>query len=429
MANLTVPQGAALSVGAVLGTGVIGLPALASRTAGPASLVAWLGLVILSVPLAATFAALGARYPDTGGVATYVRRAFGDRAAAVVGWSFYFAVPVGAPAAALFAGQYVENAVGGGAVTVYGTCAALIAAVIAANAFGLRVSGRLQLGLGALLVALILLATTVSLPHARTANLHPFAPHGWLAVGSAATILVWSFAGWEATTSLAAEFRDPARDLPRVTAIAVVVVGVLYLGVATASILVLGPSGQSPAPLAELLARGTGGPVRLLAAVAAVLLTFGAMNAYFAGSARLGAALARDGALPHWLARGGAAGEVPRRSLTAVGGLSAASMAVVGLAGFGSRPLILLATGCFVLVYVLGTAAAVRLLPRGAWSRRAAVVAFTCSCVLLVLTGVYIVWPLALSVGALVYLRLRRTGAAPAVAGRDLAVAADPRSG
>ncbi len=97
---MTVPQGAAVSIGAVLGTGVIALPALAAQIAGPASLVAWVALILLSVPLAWTFAALGARYPDAGGVSTYVRNAFGGRAAAVVGWCFYFAVPVGAPAAA-----------------------------------------------------------------------------------------------------------------------------------------------------------------------------------------------------------------------------------------------------------------------------------------------------------------------------------------
>jgi amino acid efflux transporter len=82
-------QGAALYVGAVLGTGVIALPALAADVAGPASLLAWLALVLISVPLAATFAALGARYPDAGGVATYVRNAFGARAAAVVGWCLW----------------------------------------------------------------------------------------------------------------------------------------------------------------------------------------------------------------------------------------------------------------------------------------------------------------------------------------------------
>ena len=86
--HLTVLQGAALYIGAVLGTGVIALPALAAKVAGPASLLAWLGLVVLSAPLAATFAALGARHPDAGGVATYARRAFGARASALVGWCF-----------------------------------------------------------------------------------------------------------------------------------------------------------------------------------------------------------------------------------------------------------------------------------------------------------------------------------------------------
>src|SRR6476646_3995832 len=127
--SLTVAQGAALSVGAVLGTGVITLPALAAGIAGPASLVAWLALVVLSVPLAATFAAMGARFPDGGGVSTYVRRAFGSKAGAAVGWCFYFAVPVGAPPAALMAGGYVADAVGGGRAAAVATAAGIIAGV------------------------------------------------------------------------------------------------------------------------------------------------------------------------------------------------------------------------------------------------------------------------------------------------------------
>jgi len=38
----------------------------AAEVAGPASLVAWIALIILSAPLALTFAALGARHPDGG---------------------------------------------------------------------------------------------------------------------------------------------------------------------------------------------------------------------------------------------------------------------------------------------------------------------------------------------------------------------------
>ena len=114
---MSVAQGAALTIGAVLGTGVISLPAMAAGIAGPASILAWLALVVLSAPLALTFAALGARFPDAGGVSTYARRAFGSRAATAVGWLFYVVVAVGAPPAAAFAGGYVADLVGGSRTT------------------------------------------------------------------------------------------------------------------------------------------------------------------------------------------------------------------------------------------------------------------------------------------------------------------------
>ena len=50
------------------------------------------------------------------------------------------------------------------------------------------------------------------------------------------------------------------------------------------------------------LSLGFGAPGRVITTVVAVLLTVGAMNAYFAGGARLGAALGRDGSLPTWFA-------------------------------------------------------------------------------------------------------------------------------
>jgi amino acid efflux transporter len=407
--RLTALQGAALYIGAVLGTGVIALPALAAEAAGPASLLAWLALVLLSAPLAATFAALASRYPDAGGVSTYVRYAFGPRAAAIVGWCFYFAVPAGAPAAAMFAGSYVASAFGGGVHTVMITAVALIAGVTLVNAFGVTVSGKLQLILAALLVSLLLVAIVTSAPHAKVANLHPFAPHGWLAVGSAAALLVWSFAGWEAITHLAAEFEQPQRDMPRAAAIAVLVVGLLYLGVAATTVLVLGSrAGATAAPLAQLLAIGIGGQVRVLAAVAALLLTFGTMNAYFAGAAKLGAALGRDGALPAWLAHGSQAGDVPRRSLALIAGLAIGMLAAASAAGLGAKPLVLLTTGSFVMVYALGSAAALRLLDRGSWARRSALFALIADTALLFMTGWYLLWPAAISLGALLYQYLTR---------------------
>jgi amino acid efflux transporter len=142
----------------------------------------------------------------------------------------------------------------------------------------------------------MVVAVAAALPHAHVAHLAPFAPHGWAAVGPAAAVLVWGFAGWEAMAPLSAEYRHPGRDVPRATGAALAVVGTLYLALAGTSLAVLGPAtAHSHAPLSDLLATSLGAAARPVTAVVAVLLTVGAMNAYYAGGARLGAALARDG--------------------------------------------------------------------------------------------------------------------------------------
>lgn len=410
MPKLTVAQGTALSAGAVLGTGIISMPALAAGIAGPASLAAWLALVLLSAPLAWTFGELGARFPDGGGVSAYVRRAFGTRAADAVGWIFYFAVPFGAPVASSFAGGYVADVLGGGAVTSFLTFLAILATVFIVNWLGLHVSGRAQLALAAALAVLLLVTIVAALPHADVANLTPFAPAGWAAVGAAAALLVWAFAGWEAVSSLSADYADPRRDVPKATMLAVVVVGVLYLGVAVTSVLVLGPRlAGSQAPLADLLAVGVGGPVRPVVAAVAVILTFGAVNAYMAGASRLGAALAREGALPSRVFG------THRRSLVfcAVAAVGASLLPVQ------VHSVLLLVTGALTLVYVLGTAAAVRLLP-GRVEKAVAAFSLVCVGALLWLTGPPALLGLGVAAAAVAYrawrdrVRIRRRSSADA---------------
>ena len=102
--TLGVTRGAALYVGALIGPGLLLVPALAAQAAGGASIVAWGALLVLSAPLAITFAALGVRHPVAGGVSAYVREGFGDDGAAVTGGWFITAVFSGAPAVALIGG-------------------------------------------------------------------------------------------------------------------------------------------------------------------------------------------------------------------------------------------------------------------------------------------------------------------------------------
>ncbi|MFD2023962.1 APC family permease [Promicromonospora aerolata] len=403
--GLSVPQGAALTLGAMLGTGVISLPALAADVAGPASLVAWAALVLLSIPLATTFAALGARHPDGGGVATYARLAFGERASTMVGWAFYATIAAGAPAAAGFAGAYVADATGGGPATALATTLAIIAACATMNWFDLRVSGTVQLAIAGAVALLLAVAVVVSLPHAQPAHLTPFAPHGWGAVGAAAALLVWAFAGWEILGSLSAEYRRPARDIPRATAIAVAVVGALYLGVAFATVTALGPA-PGPAPLSDLLVLGFGEPARPVTTVLAVLLTVGAINVYFAGGSRIGAALARDGGLPRWLAA--RPDRPPRRSLALLTTLAVGTTAVLAALRLPTDAVVPMASATFSLLYLVGAAAALRLLPRGGIAWWCAAVSLLAALGLLVMTGPHMTGPLLAALGGLAWSTWRR---------------------
>jgi len=231
----------ALYVGAVLGPGVLLLPALAAEAAGPASVLAWAGLLALSAPLAITFAALGVRQPEAGGTAAYSRAAFGPRTGAITGWWFLAGVIIGAPAVALIGGFYVAELLDAGREGAVAGAAGMMAAVMAANTVGLKATARLQLGLAALLAALLLVAIVTALPESRADNWAPFAPHGWAAVGTAASLLMLSFIGWEAVSHLAGELPDPARQLPRAIFAALGVVVVLYLGLAIAIVACAAP--------------------------------------------------------------------------------------------------------------------------------------------------------------------------------------------
>ncbi|WAP55142.1 APC family permease [Streptomyces sp. S465] len=394
-------QGTAIYVGAILGAGILALPALAARAAGPASLLAWLALLLFCVPVATSFAALGARYPDSGGVATFVSKAFGSRLSGAVGYWFYFALPAGAPATAYVGGQYAAHALGAGQRVTLAVAAGLLLAAFASNAVGLRMSARVQLVLVGLLAVLLLIAVLTALPHARTSNLTPFAPHGGAAIGQAASLLFFTFAGWEAVTHLSGEFRDPRRDLRRVTAATLVVIGVLYLGLAVTCVLVLGPElAESDAPLTLLLQRGIGSSASAITAVMAMLLTFGTMNSYLAGASRLGAALARDGVLPAPLAKGHRPGEVPRRSLALLFVLSGLVCAFALLTDTGLGKVMLAASACFIAVTVAGLVAGVRLLPRGSAVWWGAVVAAAVMSVVLAFSGWFLILPVVLGAAA-----------------------------
>jgi amino acid efflux transporter len=361
---------------------------------------------VVSVAFAATFTALGSRFPDGGGVTTYVRRAFGDRASTAVGWAFYFTIPVGAPTAAGFAAHYVADALGRGRGTALVVTALILVSVTAVNWFGIEVSARTQLVVAAVLATLLVIVIVLALPHARTANLTPFAPHGVAGVAEAAGILLWAFVGWEIMASLSGRYHSPGRDIARAALASLLVVSVLYVGVAFCTVAVLGPD-PGPAPLSDLLVTALGEPARPAMSIVALLLTVATINTYFAGAAELGASLARDGSLPGWLAQRVGRTGVPRRALGLVAGLSLATTAAMAVLGLDTNSALLVTTSTFALVYLAATAAAVVLLD--GWGRCAAVCSVLASAGLVAVTGWRVLLPLAVGGLGVLWVGTRRT--------------------
>ena len=205
------------------------LPGLAADAAGPASIVAVAVVLALSIPLAGTFAALAARFPDAGGVATFVRLALGPTAARMAGYWFFFGVQFGAPVVATLGAAYLVAALGADRAVVPVAALAFLIVLLTISFFGLRVSGSVQLVLTGLLVVVVVGVVAITAPAVQTTNFQPFLPHGWSGVALAISLFVWAFAGWEAVTHIAGEFRSPRRTIPIATAVAIVVVGAAYL--------------------------------------------------------------------------------------------------------------------------------------------------------------------------------------------------------
>ncbi len=382
-------RGTALYVGALMGPGVLLVPALAADAAGPASIIAWGVLLVLSAPLAITFAALGVRHPVAGGVSAYVQAGFGSRAAAVTRAWFLTAVIIGAPAVALIGGYYVADLVGGGTPVAVAAACAMFGTVLVVNALGVEVSSGVQLGLSAVLVVIIAVAVAVALPGHAGDHWSPFAPHGWAAVGTAANILVWLFIGWEAMAQMAGDFRDPERDIPRAIAFAYTTVAVLYVGLAVATI---GVGSTSKVPLADLLQTGLGEAGRQATAVLAVALTTGTMNVYVGGAARL-------------------TGLPSPRSLAAIGAPGFVVLAILAAGALTADDIVRATSACFISVYLLSLAAGVRILPGRL--RSVALAALALTAVIAVFSAAFLLVPAAAAAVTLVAMTRRRV-ASPA---------------
>jgi APA family basic amino acid/polyamine antiporter len=162
--------------------------------------------------------------PETGGAATFVRRAFNDPAGFITGWALFLDYLIVIALAGLFVPHYLGTAIGWDAITqspwdvVFGVAAILGVA-------GIRLVRRARMYAVAIFIAvlafvshLVLIALGFTLLLSREgfgSGIDFGTAPSWHALVFSLSLAMLAFTGLETVANLAAEAREPGKALPR----------------------------------------------------------------------------------------------------------------------------------------------------------------------------------------------------------------------
>lgn len=293
-------------VGTVIGSGIFLTPGAVVRSAGSGgmALTVWIVGGALSLLGALTFAELGAANPDSGGMYTYLRDAFGPLPAFLYGWTMFLVIGSGSLATlgAAFP-RYVSALVTLSPAASKAVAVSMIACVTALNIRGTRQSADVQgvatavkVGIIVLLAALLIATTGRG---TRTDLWWPERLSVSTLAGAATGMIgvLWAYEGWQYVTFSAGETVDPQRTFARGIVIGTTLLVGIYVLANVGYLRALGVEGVASSQRVASDAAGAAlGPAagKILAAVILVSI-FSAANGLTLTLPRLFFAMARDG--------------------------------------------------------------------------------------------------------------------------------------
>lgn len=286
-----------ISLGGMIGGGIFVLPGQAAAAAGPAVPLAYLlaGLVVL--PAALSKAELATAMPQSGGTYLFIDRAMGPLMGTIAGFGVWFSLVFKAAFALVGLGAYLQLLVD---VPARPVAVVVAAALVVLNVMGTKESGRLQAVVVSTVVVVLIAFVVDGLRAVRPAAFDPLLPAGVDGLLAASGLVFVSYSGVTKVASIAEEIKDPGRTIPvgilssigfmalLYTAIAVVVVGVVPLGLLQATV----------TPIALAADRVVGPLGGRIIAVTAVLGLVSMANAGLLTSSRYPFAMSRDALLP-----------------------------------------------------------------------------------------------------------------------------------
>ena len=329
--GLTTWDGALLTIGSVVGTGIFITTSDMARVLPHPGLIllVWLAGGLLTLAGALTYAELGAMFPRAGGLYHYVKEAYGPLWGFLYGWTAFLVIMSGGIAALGVAfGEYLGSflpffstrhvllsvPVGSWSWTLSGGQVAAVLAILfltAVNHFGLKEGAGVQNALTVLKIGSIVAFVALGLFVPARVEPHLTGPVGAVpggllaAFGVAMIAALWTYDGWYGLTCSAGEMRDPGRSLPRGLILGTAAVMLLYLLLNLVYERALSVPAMAGTPrIAETAAAVLFGPgAARLISLAVLISTFGCISSTILYTSRIYLPMAEDGLFFRSLAR------------------------------------------------------------------------------------------------------------------------------
>jgi APA family basic amino acid/polyamine antiporter len=330
-----------LVMGGIVGAGIFVNPAEVARHVHTPFLIVGVWVIggIVAMAGALVYAELAARRPEVGGQYAYLRDAYGPMPAFLYGWSLLLVIQSGGMAAVAitFARYFLDLAPLGLPPSIVAVAALALLTFI--NCLGVRSGSNVQ---GALMVLKIVAIAALVLCGWWFAPQHPDLSNtvvadsrtpiaAVVALGAAMTPVMFAYGGWQTSSFVAAEMRDPRRDLARGLLMGVAGVVLLYVAVAFVCVRALGPIGlaNSSTPASDAIRLALGDRGATLIAVGIAISTLGFLSQGMLTTPRVYFAMAEDGLFFRSVARVSRTTHVPVVAII----LQGVAAAVVALSG------------------------------------------------------------------------------------------------
>ncbi|MDB4968843.1 MAG: putative amino acid permease YhdG [Myxococcales bacterium] len=339
--TLTAVDLTALGIGAVIGAGIFSSTGSAAAGgadhigAGPALILSYVLTAVACGFAALCYAELASMIPIAGSAYTYAYVTLGEFLAWIIGWDLILEYAVGNVAVAVSWSGYFQSFLAGfgmrmpawmattvnhahdtpglieqaphlfGVPIIFNFPAfAIVALLTVLLVVGVKESARVNSFIVGLKIILVLGFIAVGAFWVKPANWHPFAPNGFAGVMTGASIIFFSYIGFDAISTTAEEAKNPQRDLPIGMITSLVVCTVLYVAV-TAVLTGMVPSSELGVADPLALALQKAGLTRLAGvfSLGAVIAMTAVLLVFQLGQPRIFMSMARDGLLPKFAAK------------------------------------------------------------------------------------------------------------------------------